>query len=68
MRFKFEIEREADGRWIAEIPEVPGALAYGGSVEEAKARAYALALYAIAEDVEKSNRIPDFIVILPASA
>jgi predicted RNase H-like HicB family nuclease len=68
LRFKFEIEREADGRWIAEIPEVPGALAYGGSVEEAKARAYALALYAIADDVEKSNRIPDSIVILPASA
>jgi predicted RNase H-like HicB family nuclease len=46
MRFNFQIERETDGRWIAEIPEVPGALAYGSSEEEAKAKAYALVLYA----------------------
>ncbi len=51
VRFNFQIERETDGRWIAEIPEVPGALAYGSSQEEAKAKAYALALYAIADDV-----------------
>ena len=54
LRFQFEIEREDDGRWIAEIPEVPGALAYGDTLEEARAKAYALALYAIADDVEKS--------------
>ena len=50
MRFQFEIERETDGRRIAEIPEVPGAMAYGTTVEEANAKAYAkayaLALYA----------------------
>jgi predicted RNase H-like HicB family nuclease len=46
-RFKFEIDREADGRWIAEIPEVPGALAYGAYIEEAKAKAYSLALCAL---------------------
>ena len=62
LRFQFEIDRETDGRWIAEIPEVPGAMAYGASIEEAKARAYALALYAVADDVEKSNNIPDSIV------
>jgi len=68
VRFNFEIERESDGRWIAEIPEVPGAMAYGTSEEEAKAKAYALALYAIADDVEKSKNIPDSISILPISA
>ena len=68
MRFQFEIDRETDGRWIAEIPEVPGAMAYGASIEEAKARAYALALYAVADDVEKSNNIPDSISVLPVSA
>lgn len=68
VRFNFQIEREADGRWIAEIPEVPGALAYGSSEEEAKAKAYALALYAIADDVEKSKDIPESISILPVSA
>ena len=68
MRFQFEVEREEDGRWIAEIPEVPGAIAYGNSEEEAKAKAYALALYAVADDVERSNDIPDSISIhrLPA--
>jgi predicted RNase H-like HicB family nuclease len=31
VQFNFEVDREEDGRWIAEIPEVPGALAYGTS-------------------------------------
>ena len=35
LQFQFEIEGETDGRWMAEIPEVPGALAYGSSAEEA---------------------------------
>ena len=68
MQFNFEIDRETDGRWIAEIPEVRGALAYGTSAEEAKAKAYALALYAIADDVERSNNIPESISVLPISA
>ncbi len=46
VQFNFAVDREEDGRWIAEIPEVPGALAYGASRQEAKAKAYALALYA----------------------
>jgi predicted RNase H-like HicB family nuclease len=68
VQFNFEIEREADGRWIAEIPEVPGALAYGLSEEAAKAKAYALALCAIADDVERSKDIPESISILTVSA
>jgi predicted RNase H-like HicB family nuclease len=66
--FNFEVAREADGRWMAEIPEVPGAMAYGLSEEEAKAKAYALALYAIADDVENSKDIPESISILNVSA
>jgi len=68
LRFTFEIERETDGRWIAEIPNVPGAMAYGATEKEAKAKAYALALYAIADDVEKSKNIPDSITVLSVSA
>jgi predicted RNase H-like HicB family nuclease len=68
VRFNFEIDRETDGRWIAEIPEIPGAIAYGLSEEEAKAKAYALALYAIADDVEKSKDIPESISILTVPA
>lgn len=63
MRFNIETERETDGRWIAEIPEIPGALAYGESEEEAKANAYALALRSIADDVERSKRVPESISI-----
>jgi len=56
VRFRFEIDRESDGLFIAEIPQVPGAMAYGTTEEEAKQKAYALALYAIADDVEKADR------------
>jgi len=69
VQFNFELDRETDGRWIAEIPEVPGALAYGASPEEAKAKAYALALYAIADDVERQDKeIPDTISVPRVSA
>jgi predicted RNase H-like HicB family nuclease len=68
LRFTFAIDRETDGRWIAEIPTIPGAMAYGKSEKEAKAKAYALALYAIADDVEKSKEIPDSILVQSASA
>jgi predicted RNase H-like HicB family nuclease len=44
-----EIEREEDGRWIAEIPSVPGVLAYGRTPDEAQARAKALALRIVAD-------------------
>ena len=44
MRFKVELEREEDGRWIAEVPELPGVLAYGASPSEAQAKVQALAL------------------------
>ena len=63
MRFNIETELETDGRWIAEIPEIPGAMAYGKSQDEAKANAYALALRSIADDVEKSHAVPKSISI-----
>ena len=44
MRFNIETERETDGRWIAEIPGIPGAMAYGKTEQEAKANAYAIAM------------------------
>jgi predicted RNase H-like HicB family nuclease len=49
MKMHFEFDREEDGRWIAEVPELPGVLAYGASQEEARAAAEALALRVIAE-------------------
>ena len=63
LQFNIETDRETDGRWIAEIPEIPGALAYGKTQEEAKANAYALALRSIADDIEKSRDVPKSISI-----
>ena len=53
---KIENEREADGRWIAEVPALPGVLAYGenGSV----ARVQALALRVIADRIENGEPLP----------
>jgi predicted RNase H-like HicB family nuclease len=47
-----ECEREEDGRWLAEVPELPGALAYGATAEGARARAEALAFRIITERIE----------------
>jgi predicted RNase H-like HicB family nuclease len=49
MKFKVETEREVDGRWIAEITNLPGALAYGESEDEARDRVQALALRVVAD-------------------
>jgi predicted RNase H-like HicB family nuclease len=58
LRFTIETELETDGRWIAEIPQVPGALAYGATKEEAVNKAYAIALRSVADDVEHSDDAP----------
>ena len=58
LRFIVETELETDGRWIAEIPQVAGALAYGKTREEATNRAYAIALRSVADDVEHSQQDP----------
>lgn len=51
MNFAVEIEQEEDGRWIAEVPQIPGAVAYGSTREEAVARVEALALRVLAERI-----------------
>ncbi len=68
LRFNIETERENDGRWIAEIADIPGVLAYGRSENQAKANAYALALRVIADRVEKSRTVPESISLVCASA
>jgi len=49
---RIETEREEDGRWLAEVPALPGVLSYGATDVEARAKAMALALRVIAERVE----------------
>lgn len=50
--YKVETKLEADGRWIAEIIDVPGVLAYGATEKEAVASAQALALHILADRIE----------------
>jgi predicted RNase H-like HicB family nuclease len=50
--FSVELEREADGRWIAEVVELPGVLAYGSSQDDAIAHVQALALRVVADRLE----------------
>ncbi|HYC88617.1 MAG TPA: type II toxin-antitoxin system HicB family antitoxin [Thermoanaerobaculia bacterium] len=57
--FTVDIERETDGRWIGEVPELPGVLVYGNSREEAVARAKALAFRVLADRLEHGEEIPE---------
>jgi predicted RNase H-like HicB family nuclease len=61
--FKVETEREDDGRWLAEVLELPGVLAYGDSQDLAVSRVQALALRVIAERLEHGEAGPDLLTI-----
>jgi predicted RNase H-like HicB family nuclease len=56
---RLEVEQEEDGRWLAEAPDLPGALAYGASRSEAIAKVEALALRVLADRLEHGERTPD---------
>lgn len=63
MNFTIETEQEIDGRWIAEVVELPGALKYGSTRIEAIAQAEALALREIAERIENGEEVSAPITI-----
>jgi predicted RNase H-like HicB family nuclease len=52
MKLTVELDRETDGRWIAEVVDLPGVIVYGGTREEALAAAQALALRVLADKLE----------------
>ena len=56
---KIEIEREVDGRWIAEVPDLPGVMVYGQDREDAIAKVEALALRVIADRLEHGETVPE---------
>ena len=62
-----EFEREEDGRWIAEIPALPGVMAYGDSQEEAKAKVEALALRVLADRLEHGETVPELGALFVAA-
>lgn len=58
MNLTLETEQETDGRWIAEVPQLPGVLAYGETRDEAMAKAEVLALRVLAEQLEHGEARP----------
>ena len=63
MDLTIETEREVDGRWIAEVPELPGVLAYGKTEAEAAAKVEALALRVLADRLDHSETGPQNVTI-----
>jgi len=69
MNFSLECEQEVDGRWIAEVPELPGVVSYGDSAADAMSKAEILALRVIADRLENGDSEPMNISLsLPISA
>jgi predicted RNase H-like HicB family nuclease len=62
-----ETERETDGRWIAEIADLPGVMSYGRTRGEAVAKAEALALRVLADRVEHGEPVPDLSILFSAA-
>jgi predicted RNase H-like HicB family nuclease len=63
MHYTVETEREEDGRWIAEVTDLDGVLAYGTTRDEAIARAEALALRVLADRLEHAEARPDLVSV-----
>ena len=59
MRLTIETEQEDDGRWLAEVPEMPGAMAYGQTREEAVTRVEAIVLRVIADRLDHGEAVPE---------
>jgi predicted RNase H-like HicB family nuclease len=68
MQLTIEIEREQDGRWIAEIPALPGVLCYANTREEALAKVEALALRVMAERLDHGESVPALDAIFSVAA
>lgn len=63
MNYVIEIDREEDGRWIGEVPELSGVMTYGTSRDEAIARVQALALRVLAERLEHGAAPADLLTV-----
>lgn len=65
---KIDLDREDDGRWIAEVPDLPGVMAYGNSREEAISKVESLALRVLADRLEHGEQIPEIREMFTAPA
>jgi len=68
MNFTIEVEQEEDGRWVAEVLQLPGALAYGQNREEAIARVEALSLRVVADRLEHGEPVPEMAQVFSVVA
>jgi predicted RNase H-like HicB family nuclease len=59
--FSIEYEQESDGRWIAEVPDLPGVMAYGKTKQDAEVEVTALALRVIADRTQQARKPPKSI-------
>jgi predicted RNase H-like HicB family nuclease len=64
------LEEEEDGRWLAEVPELPGVLVYGQTGNDAVAKAKALSLRVLADRIEDGEAVPDMdeLFLKPAAS
>jgi len=56
LKLTVEFDREDNGRWVADVPELPGVMAYGESQGDARRRVHALALHVLAGQLEAGER------------
>ena len=64
MPFRIEVERETDGRWFADIPQLPGTTAYGVTPEKAVSNVQALGLRVLADRIEHGEDVPEGVMDL----
>ena len=65
---RVEVEQEEDGRWLSEVPDLPGVMVYGATREEALARVKALALRVLADRLEHGEAVPDLVEVFSVAA
>jgi predicted RNase H-like HicB family nuclease len=65
---QIEVEREDDGRWIADVPDMPGVMTYGPTREEAISKVKALALRVLADRLEHGEEVPELSEVFAVMA
>jgi predicted RNase H-like HicB family nuclease len=61
VNYRIEFEQEEDGRWIADIADLPGVMAYGATRREAESKVQAIALRVIADELDRAQSTTDHV-------
>jgi predicted RNase H-like HicB family nuclease len=68
MTLNIEVEKEKDGRWLAEIPDLPGVMVYARTRKEVIAKVKALALRVLADRLEHGETVPELLRVFSVAA